>query len=67
MPFFLGPREAPAPLLTTCQKVFGRADIDVVRLDNYHLTFFEMLGNFSFGAVFKPGAIELRWECMSST
>ena len=62
MPFFLGLEEPPAPLLTTVQKVFRTPDIDEVGLDGFHLTFFEMLGNFSFGRYFKDGAIELAWE-----
>ena len=62
MPYFLG-RESPrAPLTTTCQKVFRTVDIDGVGLDTYHLTFFEMLGNFSFGQYFKQGAIEYAKE-----
>jgi alanyl-tRNA synthetase len=64
MPFFLGREQPPAPLLTTVQKVFRTPDIDEVGLDGYHLTFFEMLGNFSFGRYFKDGAIELAWEFM---
>ena len=62
MPFFLGLEPPPAPLTTTCQKVFRTVDIDVVGLDTYHLTFFEMLGNFSFGQYFKEGAIEYATE-----
>src|SRR6266545_589689 len=62
MPFFLGLEEPPARLLTTVQKVSRTPDIDEVGLDGYHLTFFEMLGNFSFGQYFKAGAIELAWE-----
>jgi alanyl-tRNA synthetase len=62
MPFFLGREQPPAPLLTTVQKVFRTPDIDEVGLDGSHLTFFEMLGNFSFGEYFKDGAIELAWE-----
>jgi alanyl-tRNA synthetase len=64
MPFFLGLEEPPAPLLTTVQKVFRTPDIDAVGLDGFHLTFFEMLGNFSFGQYFKEGAVELAWEFM---
>ena len=64
MPFFLGFEEPPAPLVTSVQKVFRTPDIDEVGLDGYHLTFFEMLGNFSFGQYFKEGAIELAWEFM---
>ncbi|HWJ32299.1 MAG TPA: alanine--tRNA ligase [Gaiellaceae bacterium] len=62
MPYFLGREQPPAPLLTTVQKVFRTPDIDEVGLDGSHLTFFEMLGNFSFGQYFKEGAIELAWE-----
>ncbi|HUJ55615.1 MAG TPA: alanine--tRNA ligase [Gaiellaceae bacterium] len=62
MPFFLGREAPPAPLTTTCQKVFRTPDIDVVGLDTYHCTFFEMLGNFSFGQYFKEGAIEYATE-----
>ena len=64
MPFFLGFEEPPAPLLTTVQKVFRTPDIDDVGLNKRTLTFFEMLGNFSFGQYFKDGAIELAWEFM---
>jgi alanyl-tRNA synthetase len=62
MPFFLGREQPPAQLLTTVQKCFRTDDIDEVGLDGSHLTFFEMLGNFSFGQYFKEGAIELAWE-----
>jgi alanyl-tRNA synthetase len=58
MPFFLGREPPPAPLTTTAQKCFRTPDIDEVGLDGHHLTFFEMLGNFSFGQYFKEGAIE---------
>src|SRR5881227_1724417 len=64
MPFFLGFQEPPAELLTTCQKVFRTPDIDEVGLDTFHLTFFEMLGNFSFGKYFKEGAIAYATEFM---
>jgi alanyl-tRNA synthetase len=62
MPYFLGRETPPAQLLTTVQKCFRTPDIDEVGLDGYHLTFFEMMGNFSFGQYFKEGAIELAWE-----
>ncbi len=65
MPFFLGREQPPAPLLTTAQKCFRTPDIDEVGLDGSHLTFFEMLGNFSFGRYFKEGAIELAWEFLT--
>jgi alanyl-tRNA synthetase len=62
MPFFLEREPPPAKLLTTVQKCFRTPDIDEVGLDGSHLTFFEMLGNFSFGQYFKDGAIELATE-----
>ena len=62
MPFFLGREAPPAPLTTTAQKCFRTPDIEEVGLDGHHLTFFEMLGNFSFGQYFKEGAIEFARE-----
>jgi len=62
MPYFLGREPPPAPLTTTCQKCFRTPDIDEVGLDTFHLTFFEMLGNFSFGQYFKEGAIDYATE-----
>ncbi len=62
MPYFLGREPPPAPLTTTAQKCFRTSDIDDVGLDTSHLTFFEMLGNFSFGQYFKEGAIEYATE-----
>jgi alanyl-tRNA synthetase len=64
MPYFLGFEQPPAPLTTTVQKCFRTPDIDEVGLDGSHLTFFEMLGNFSFGQYFKEGAIDLATEFM---
>jgi alanyl-tRNA synthetase len=62
MPYFLGREPPPAPLTTTVQKCFRTPDIEEVGLDAHHLTFFEMLGNFSFGQYFKEGAIEFARE-----
>src|ERR671923_2574024 len=62
MPYFLGREKPPALLTTTVQKCFRTPDIDDVGRDGHHLTFFEMLGNFSFGQYFKEGAIELATE-----
>ena len=61
-PYFLGREVPPAPLLTSCQKCFRTPDIEQVGSTLRHLTFFEMMGNFSIGAYFKQGAIELAWE-----
>ena len=63
-PYFLGARQPPSTLLTTYQKVFRTTDIDEVGLDGYHLSFFEMMGNFSIGEYFKEGSVELAWEFM---
>ena len=71
LPVFFGEEPPLSPRATSAQKclrVRGKHDdIEIVGRSTSHLTFFEMLGNFSFGDYFKEGAIQYAWEFLTET
>ncbi|WP_084103649.1 alanine--tRNA ligase [Demequina sp. NBRC 110056] len=67
IPYIIGTEDSPHPRIASVQKCIRTKDIEEVGKTTRHGTFFQMLGNFSFGDYFKEGAIDFAWDLLTGS